>query len=343
MSAQPQDLVLVTGATGFLASHAVLALQDHGFAVRGTVRSLNRRAPLLKTLSDYAGREVDLDLKAADLNSDDGWDDAVEGCRYVLHVASPFPAKPPKRPEDLINPARNGALRVLRAADRAGVERVVMTSSTAAISYGWGKDRPSLLSETHWSNPDNLEDNSAYTRSKTIAEQAAWDFYQSEARLLDLTVVNPGAILGPLMSSDVSTSISLVTQVLQKRLPRAPRLSFPIVDVRDVADLHIRAMLAPEAKGERFIAANETLWFADVLAILDEAYPERKLPKGELPNWVVRLAAQFNPVLKQIAVELNQYREVTSQKARDDLGWSPRPAKEAILASAESAIRLGLV
>ncbi|MEQ8557883.1 MAG: aldehyde reductase [Henriciella sp.] len=337
------ETVLVTGATGFIASHLILNLLDKGYQVRGTARSAEKAERLKKILSDYAGKPVEIPIIAADLGSDDGWAEAVEGCTYVQHVASPFPATVPKHPDELIIPARDGALRVLKAAKAAGVKRVVMTSSFAAIGYGWGDNRPNPLTEAHWSNPDDLEDNTPYARSKTIAERAAWDYVEGEGKGLELAVINPVGVFGPAMSEDVSTSLQIVSQPLEGKLPAYPKICFGIIDVRDVAEAHARAMTLPEAAGERFLLSDKVMWMEEMGQVLREAYPDRKVPKGTLPNWLVRAASWFNPPLKQILPELGHDRQVSNEKLKRVLGITPIPAEDAIRASADSLIRLGVV
>ena len=333
--------VLVTGATGFIASHTILALIEKGYEVRGTARSADKAARLNAILSDYAGKTIEIELVSADLTSDDGWGEAMEGVTYLQHLASPIPNNLPKDPNELIIPARDGALRALKAAKAAGVKRAVMTSSMAAIAYGWGDKRPDILDETHWSNPDNIKDNTAYTRSKAIAEKAAWDYVNGEDAGLELATINPVAVLGPAMSGDVSASLELVTQAMQNKVPAYPKLTFGIVDVRDVAKAHVEAMERPAAAGERFLVGNEVLSFSEIGDVLREAFPDRKLPKGELPNWLVRMMVPLNPTLKQILPELGKRRAYTNAKAREQLGIDFIPAKEAIIASAQTLVDLG--
>ena len=333
--------VLVTGATGFIASHTILALVNKGYEVRGTARSASKAEKLNATLSAYAGKPVEIELVSADLTKDDGWDAAMDGVTYLQHLASPIPNNLPKDPNDLIVPAREGALRALRAAKAAGVKRAVMTSSFAAIGYGWGNTRPDELNETHWSNPDNIKDNTAYTRSKAIAEKAAWDYIENEGAGLELATINPVAVLGPAMSGDVSTSLELVTQPMLNKVPAFPKLTFGIVDVRDVAAAHVAAMEHPEAAGERFIVGESILSFTDIGEILRQAYPDRKLPKGELPSWLVKMLTLVNPTLKQIVPELDKKRSFTNAKSKATLGIDYIPAKDAILASTNSLIELG--
>ncbi|MDH4386534.1 MAG: aldehyde reductase [Caulobacter sp.] len=335
--------VLVTGATGFVASHLILALLDKGYAVRGTARSAARAADLNRVLSDFAGKSISVEIVAADLNSDAGWAEAMAGVTHVQHVASPFPPTQPETADELIRPARDGAVRVLRAAKTAGVKRVVLTSSVAAVDTGWGTHAPRVYDETHWTRMEDPSLVSFYAQSKTLAERAAWDYVAGDGQGLELAVINPVAVLGPAMSKDVSTSLGMVLGPLGRTMPAYPKLHQGIVDVRDVARAHIAAMELPQAAGERFIVCSETLWFREVGAILREAYPDRKLPKGELPTWLVRLMARSNPNLKPLLPNLNRARNYSNRKAREVLGIDFIPAREALLASAESAIRLGMV
>tara|TARA_R110002020_G_scaffold83397_1_gene206898 strand:- start:291597 stop:292619 length:1023 start_codon:yes stop_codon:yes gene_type:complete len=337
--------VLVTGATGFIAGHVILQLLEAGHEVRGTARSAASAPKLNATLSKYAGKPVNIELYAANLENDAGWADAVAGMDYVQHVASPFPAGVPKDPEDLIRPAREGALRVLKAAKAAGVKRVVMTSSMAAIAYGWGDARPAVLTEEHWSNPDNLKDNTAYTRSKTIAERAAWDYVNGEGKGLELAVINPAAVLGPVMSGDLSASLELLTMPMSGKIPAVPRIGFGIVDVRDVASAQVAAMTLPEAAGERFLLSQPFMWFSEVAEVLSEAFPDykKKIPSGTMPDFVLKLVSLVNPTLKQVLPELGRQRQISNENARTVLGWKPHTAKEAIIAGGQSLIDNGIV
>lgn len=337
--------VLVTGATGFIAGHVIHQLLEAGHDVRGTARSVSRETPLNTILSDYAGQPVHIDIVEADLNSDTGWAEAVEGMDYVQHLASPFLAVMPKNHDELIRPARDGALRVLKASKAAGVKRVVMTSSMAAIAYGWGDARPNPLTEEHWSNPDNMKDNTAYTRSKTIAEKAAWDYMAREGAGMELSVINPSAVLGPAMSPDVSTSLQIITQLMTGKAPASPRVGFCVVDVRDVADAHLKAMTVPDAAGERFLAAGRFMWMSEVADVLREQFPDyrKKLPKGELPDWLLKALILVNPPLKAVVPELGRERHCSNEKARRVLGWTPRSEEEAIIESAQTLIDLNVI
>jgi nucleoside-diphosphate-sugar epimerase len=335
--------ILVTGGTGFIGSHSILQLLAAGHQVRTTVRNLKRegdvRAMLKQGGSDPGDR---LSFIAADLENDAGWSEAVKGCEYVLHVASPFPPNVPKHEDDLIVPAREGALRVLRASHQAGVKRVVLTSSFAAIGYGH-KPRTTPFSEADWSDLNG--ELSAYAKSKTLAERAAWDFVAKEGGL-ELSVVNPVGVFGPVLGPDYSTSILLVQRLMDGAVPGVPQLCFGVVDVRDVADLHIRAMTHPAAKGERFLAvAGDFMSMLDIARVLKArmGVSAKRVPTRQLPNWMVRLAALRDPAVKQILPELGRVKNASNEKARRILGWAPRSNEDSIVATAESLVRLGLL
>jgi nucleoside-diphosphate-sugar epimerase len=337
--------VLVTGGSGFIGAHCILQLLAGGHDVRTTVRSLKREADMRAMLKQGGAEPGDrLAVFAADLEKDDGWQEAVPGSDYVLHVASPFPSGVPKDDDELIRPARDGALRVLRAARDSGVKRVVLTSSFAAIGYGHEPQNAPFTEKT-WTNLDG-GDVSAYPKSKTLAERAAWEFIAKEGGALELSVVNPVGVFGPVLGPDYSTSILLVQRLMDGAVPGLPRLYFGAVDVRDVADLHLRAMTHPAAKGERFLAlAGDFLSMLDIAKILKSRLGDgaRRVPVRQLPNWLVRLAALRDPAVKLILPELGKYKNGTSEKAKRVLGWSPRPVEEAIVATAESLIQLGLL
>jgi len=337
--------VLVTGGSGFIGSHCILQLLEAGHDVRTTVRSLAREGDV-RALLRQGGAEPGDKLKffAADLEQDAGWAEAVAGCDHVLHVASPFPAGVPKSDDELIVPAREGALRVLRAACGAGVKRVVMTSSFAAVGYGQKvQDKP--FDETNWTVIGGGP-MTAYVKSKTVAERAAWDFVAAQNGKIELSVVNPVGVLGPVLGPDYSTSILLVQRLMDGAMPGCPKLYFGLVDVRDVADLHIRAMTDPAAKGERFLAvAGDSLSILDMAKVLKARMGDaaRRVPAREIPNWLVRLASFTDPALKQLLPELGKKKSATNEKARRMLGWAPRSNAEAIVATAESMLRLKLL
>jgi nucleoside-diphosphate-sugar epimerase len=337
--------VLVTGGSGFIGAHCILQLLAGGHEVRTTVRSPGRETEvrsLLETAGAQAGER--LSFAQADLTSDACWPDAAAGCDFVLHVASPFPAGVPKDEDELIIPAREGALRVLRAARDAGVKRVVMTSSFAAIGYGF-KESNRTFTEEDWTDV-NGGHVSAYAKSKTLAERAAWDFIAAEGRELELAVVNPVAVLGPVLGPDLSTSIQLVQRLLDRGMPALPRLSFGLVDVRDVADLHLRAMRDPAAKGERFLAvAGEPMSIEEVAQVLRARMGEAasRVPTRVLPDWMVRAASFTDASLKQLVPELGKVKRPVNDKARRVLGWEPRSNEECIVGTAESLVELGLL
>ncbi len=339
------SIVLVTGGSGFIGSHTIVKLLEAGHTVRTTVRDLKRAddvRAMLRTGGAAAPERVQ--FFAADLEKDAGWAEAVRGCEFVLHVASPLPASVPKNEDELIVPAREGTLRVLRAARDAGVKRVVVTSSFAAIGYGHPASHPAFT-EKDWTDP-NSSDVMAYPKSKTLAERAAWDFMAKEGGALELATVNPVAVFGPVLAPDFSASIQIISRLMDGSLPGAPKLSFGVVDVRDVADLHAIAMTHPAAKGERFLAvAGEFMSIKQVALVLKAKMgaAAKKVPTREIPDFLVRLAALRDPAVKSILPELGKRKNATNEKARRLLGWSPRSNEEAIVATAESLIGLGLV
>jgi nucleoside-diphosphate-sugar epimerase len=337
--------VLVTGGSGFIASHTILQLLAAGYKVRTTVRNLSREGDVRAMLRNGGAEPGEqLSFTAAELMSDAGWPAAVAGCQYVLHIASPFPSQVPKDENELIVPAREGALRVLRASRDAGVERVVLTSSFAAIGYGQS-ERSAPFTEKDWTNPSGA-DVMPYTKSKTLAERAAWDFIDREGAGLELAVVNPVAVFGPVLGPDYATSILLVEKMLDGTLPGVPRICLGVVDVRDVADLHLRAMTNEAARGQRFLAvAGDFMWLIEIARALKERMRDkaRRVPTRQLPDWLVRLARFKDPAVKQIIPELGKWKNATSEKAQKVLGWQPRSREESVVATAESLVRLGLV
>ena len=343
------DRVLVTGATGFIAQHCLLQLLEAGYDVRGTARSADRtaevRAILSPHLSDAArARLSDFVVVAADLTSDGGWRDAVEGCRYVLHVASPLPRGVVKDEDELIVPARDGALRLLRAAVGASVERVVLTSSLSAILYG--NDRSKVFTESDWSNL-NGDRIGAYDKSKTIAERAAWDFMESVTGTssMQLAVINPGLVLGPLLSSDWGTSGEMVKRIMEHKVPAIPNINFATVDVRDVASAHVSAMIVPEAAGQRFICAETNHSMMEIAQILKARYGAQgfKIPTGRLPSIAVKGMALFDRTVRLALNDLDRSQNVDNMKIRTVLQWQSRDLSEQATSMADSMIEYGVV
>jgi nucleoside-diphosphate-sugar epimerase len=333
------NTVLVTGGSGFLGGWCVIKALEGGYDVRTTIRDLSKEPEIRARFEPHTDAGDRLTFLAADLTADRGWAEAVAGCDYVLHVASPFPPSQPKDPDELIIPAREGTLRVLNAALDAGVKRVVVTSSVAALRQpSEMPDGP--IDETSWT--DLHQDLTPYTRSKTVAEMAAWELVRERAEEEKLATVNPGAILGPVLADDLSYSLEVIQRML-KGMPGVPKLGFSFVDVRDVADLELLAMTAPEAAGERFIAADRYLWMAEVAEILRDRLGERaaRAPTRTVPNFVVRAMAMVDGGLKTIVGDLGKRIEVTSQKARSTLGWSPMPVEDSIADTAEALMKHG--
>lgn len=338
--------VLVTGGTGFVGAHCLIQLLAAGHETRTTVRDLAREKDVRAMLRQGGAGEVGerLTLFRADLSADAGWAEAAAGCDYVLHVASPFPSTVPKDENELIGPARDGALRVLRAARTAGVKRVVLTSSFAAIGYG-AKGRTTPFTEADWTDIEG-PGVQPYHKSKTIAERAAWDFVAREGSGLELATVNPVGIFGPVLGPDYSTSILFVKRLLDGSVPGCPDIWFGVVDVRDVADLHLRAMTDPAARGERFLATSgDFLSVLEIARILKNGTGDagRKVPARRLPGWLMRIVGLFDPEVRGVLPELGKRKNATNEKARRLLGWAPRSPEDAALATARSLLDLGLL
>jgi dihydroflavonol-4-reductase len=334
-----RGIVLVTGASGYIAGFVIRQLLADGWTVRGTIRNLARADAVRATLA-----APDLQLVAADLGDDAGWAAAAAGADFLLHLASPIPLAEPKNPDDLIVPARDGALRALKAARDAEVRRVVMTSSTAAICYGDARGNDKVFTEADWSNPDAPE-SYAYIKSKTIAERAARDFIAREGGAMEFCTINPSAVLGPVLGSDFSPSLEVVKKLLGGELPGLPRLGFPIVDVRDLADLHIRAMTAPQLHMERFLGSGEFMWMKDIAEILRYRLgaQAKRVPTRGLPDFLLKMTALFDPTVRMVTPELGRRRQCDASHAERVLGWKTRAAAETIVDCAESLLAAGLV
>lgn len=342
--------VLVTGATGFIAQHCIVQLLEAGYDVRGTARSTDRNAQvkaiLAASVSSATKSNLDdrFEMVTADLTSDEGWSAAAAGCRFVQHVASPFPRKVPKDPDELIRPAREGVLRVLRAATDAGVERVVLTSSLAAVTYGHARDH--VFTEADWSNVDGPRIG-AYEKSKTLAERAAWEYVASRpaGSRPELVAINPGLVLGPLLSSDWGTSGELVKLILDGVYPAVPNVYFSMVDVRDVAVAHLSAMTVPEAAGQRFLCAEAGHSMREVAAILAERFAPLgfKVATRKMPDLAMRALALFDKTARLAINNLGTNHLFDTSSIRRTLGWTPRPLEEMVVSMAESMITHGVV
>lgn len=338
-----KETVLVTGGSGFIASYCIIALLNNGYKVRATLRSMNKAA-LVKQMLEEGGIQSfdDLSFAIADLENEAGWDQAVAGCRYVIHVASPTPHTDAATEDDFVIPATNGVLFVLRAAKKAGVKRVVLTSAFGAVGFGTVKTTP--YTEEDWTVLNKTV--FPYQKSKTISERAAWDYIRGEGEGMELSVVNPTGVLGPVLADDFSHSIQNMKLMLNGGMKACPKIISGYVDVRDVADLHFRAMTMPQASGQRFIAvAGEGLSLIDIARVLKQnlGHKADKVPTTELPSWLIKLLALFNPKLKMVAPYLGMVKRASSEKAITMLGWKPRPAAASVLATADSLFKLGIV
>ncbi len=332
--------ILVTGGSGYIAGYLIRQLAAEGWKINTTVRSLGREAAVRATLGVP---EASLRFFAADLTDDAGWAEAVGGCSHVAHVASPFPMGAVRHEDDLIVPARDGALRALRFAAGAGVRRFVLTSSVAAVAYGHGDvDRP--YTEADWTDV-NAPGVNAYAKSKTIAERAARDWVAANGGGMEFCSINPSAVLGPVLSDDFSTSIEFVKRMMDGSMPGIPRLGFAVVDVRDLADIHVRALNAPAVANERFIAAGPFMMMQEVGQLLRARLgtQARKVPRRGIPDFVVRLMGVFDPSIRQVVGELGRIRAVDSSHALAALGWKTRDAGESILDTARSLLERGIV
>lgn len=332
--------VFVSGGSGYIAGYLIRQLIAEGWTVHTSIRDLGKEAAVRTSLDTDNSR---LTFFSADLESDKGWAEAMAGCSHVAHVASPFPPKAPKHEDELIVPARDGALRALRAAQEAGVTRFVMTSSMAAIAYGHGAGSKTVT-EADWTDV-NSPDAYPYVKSKTIAERAARDWVAAQGGTMEFVTVNPSLVLGPMLSGDFSTSLEAIKKLLDGSVPGLPNFGFGIVDVRDVADMHVRCLTAPAMAGERFICSGPFMTMAEIAKVLRDGLGKsaRKVPTRQLPDWAVRIAALFDPMVRQVLGELGNRRESPPVRAREKLGWIPRPAEESILDTARSMIALGIV
>ena len=337
-----ESTILVTGISGFIAKHCAVELLKHGYRVRGTVRNLAKADSVRQTLAAHAD-VAKLDFVAADLQSDDGWQDAAKGVHGVLHLASPFPLAQPKNAEELIRPAVDGTLRVLRAAIAAGASRFVQTSSTAAVLYGHGHSRSRTYTEADWTDVDG-PGVTAYSKSKTLAERAARDYVATQRPALHYASVNPGFVLGPLLDRDAGTSAQLIADCLRGKYPGCPKLAFPVVDVRDVAKVHRLALETNEPSGGRYLAMSEPAWFRDMMLPIKERLGARarKVPTKVLPNLAIKFIAIFDPAARSVLPELGRELRVDNSATRKALGVDFISVTESAPAMAESLLGFGL-
>jgi nucleoside-diphosphate-sugar epimerase len=337
--------VLVTGASGFIAKHCIAELLRRNFEVRATLRDLGRADEVRASVAAAGADASAIEFAGADLLQDAGWDAAMQDCAYVQHVASPFPLREPRDPQDVIRPAREGTLRVLRAATRAGVKRVVLTSSIVAIDLPWPEAPPGrVFTEEDWTNPDR-PDLTTYIVSKTLSERAAWAFVKNETPATELAVVNPAFVLGPAPDADLSTSVEVIRIMGRGSYPAAPRIGFPISDVRDVAVTHALAMVDPKAAGERFLSCNGFLRLIEIGRLVAGALPDlkRKVPKFEMHDFAVRWLSHIDRRLKAVLPDLAHPRPVSNAKAQAVLGQTFRSPQEAVRAAALSLRELRLI
>ncbi|AZA73702.1 SDR family oxidoreductase [Chryseobacterium indoltheticum] len=335
--------VLLTGVTGFLGSHTTIQLLNKDFDVIGTLRSRDRISSIREIIGKYSPNINNLTFAEADLSDEEIWLDLTKGVDYVLHIASPFPRELPKHENELIEPAKRGTLNILKAATANSVKRVVMVSALGTITYGKTKEELSnVFDEDDWTDESNLKDTTAYYRSKTIAEKAAWDFLEEEESKLEFTTICPAAILGPVIDNDYGTSANIIIGLLNGSLPALPKIEFDIVDVRSVADLLIKAMEMPQAVNNRYIASAGHYNYKEIAQILKQQYPERTIPTFLLPDFITKIFSIFQPLLKPVLLE-NVTRKINSGKAAKDLNWQPLSAKEAILSCAESVLESKIV
>jgi len=335
------DIVLVTGISGFIASHVAAKLLDNGYTVRGTVRNKVKGQRIVDALK-AAGSDVDrLDLVEADLEKDEGWAEATQDCRYIQHIASPFPLEAPNNREALVPAARAGAQRVLEHGFSAGAERIVLTSSLVSMMGQPNRGKQMVIEEDDWSDPD-WKPLTAYPVSKTRAELSAWAYAKAQGIENRLTTVCPGVVFGPDTYKNGGASLGLLSALFSGDFPRSPKIAYPIIDVRDCASIHVSAMTAQKAAGRRLMAAGKTYWIQQIADILAEAYPTaEKLPKGTMPNFIVRLLSLFDDRVKGILPDLGTFHQADAAYVSSITGVLPRPSKEAILAAAVSMIENG--
>ena len=334
------ETVLVTGGTGFIGLHCLQQLLDKGYKVRTTIRSESRKQEVLEAMKKHSSNCENLEFYIADLLKDDGWKEAVEGSKYVLHVASPFFLGEPENEDVFIKPAVEGTLRVLKACADADVQKVVLTSSFAAVGYGHPREKE-VYTEEDWSSVDG--EISAYAKSKTLAEKAAWEFVENleESKKFDLTVINPVAVTGPMLTSDIGSSNDFLLKLISGSMPACPKIHMGYIDVRDVAKAHIFSMTEEKTNGERIIVSENEMYFAEVGKTLNEA-GFKKSPTKELPNFLVKIMSFFVGELKTLLSALDRKGDIDKTKAERFFNWEYISTEQSVTETAQQLQEMGL-
>lgn len=337
------ETVVLTGASGFIAKHIALRLLTQGYHVRGTIRSMKRadevRDALRPHLEDPVLLESRLSFAELDLSKDEGWDEACVGADIVMHTASPFPFEQPRDENELIGPAVEGALRALKAAHRAGVKRFIITSSVVAIMEGHESNQ-SAFDETDWSNVDSPDIN-AYSKSKTLAERAVWDYAEKHAPDMQITSINPGLVLGPSLDANYGTSLQIIERIVTSKDPMLPNFGINCVDVRDIADMHVKAIDTEASFGQRLAGVSAFIWYPDLAKLLAKAYPDRKIATRRAPNFMIKLYGMISSGVRSVVPSLDVRREVSNARARQILGMEFRSVDEAARSAAETILEHG--
>lgn len=329
--------ILVTGASGFIAGHCILDLLEHGYQVRGTVRNLDKVPALRAMFAKYTDKSDEIEFAQADLLSEKGWAEAAAGCDGLFHLASPVPLQQPKDADEVIRPAKEGALNALKAADKAGIKRIVLTSSIAAVMFGH-KEKHRTFNESDWTNVDGTD--VAYYKSKALAEKAAWDYVSGTD--MQLSTILPGFVLGPALETDYGTSLQLIVEMMKGKYPVVPQIGFEAVDVRDIASLHRLAYESPNAVGRRFIGTNGWVMFKEVAQILKNAYPDSKVSTRELPVLLSNILSYIVKDMEMVKGEGGKTKKADNSAAMS-LGWEPHSIEDAVVSGAESLLKLGVI
>lgn len=335
------ETVLVTGGTGFIGLHCLQQLLDKGYKVRTTLRSESRKQEVMEAMKKHSSNCENLEFFIADLLNDDGWKEAVEGSKYVLHVASPFFLGEPENEDVFIKPAVEGTLRVLKACADADVQKVVLTSSFAAVGYGHPREKE-VYTEEDWSSVDG--EISPYAKSKTLAEKAAWDFVENleESKKFNLTVINPVAVTGPMLTSDIGSSNDFLLKLISGSMPACPKIHMGYIDVRDVAKAHIFSMTEEKTNGERIIVSENEMFFAEVGKTLNEA-GFKKSPTKEMPNFLVKIMSLFVGELKTLLSALNRKGDIDKTKAKSFFNWDYVSTEQSVTETAQQLQDMGLI